>query len=253
MTWKTSSAQIIGTSHIKQGVVCQDFAISEYFSHGRAYCAALSDGAGSAKFSQYGAEVIVNTISKTISKNFNSWYENFYDQNFKKGIFSTVLRDVLAKKASELCCDTKDLLSTLLVVAVKGDRYLAIHIGDGVIGYEEDYCVKVLSHPENGEFSNSTVFVTSQKTKHHITLDHLRFYKGSSKNITGFILMSDGPESALYEKSSQALVPACSKLLQATRELTENEMKEQLEFTIKSSIQKKTTDDCSIAILARGA
>ncbi len=86
-------------------------------------------------------------------------------------------------------CDLHDLASTLLVVAIKGDAFLLLHLGDGICGMLKDRTLVVASHPDNGEFGNETTFTTSKDAPLSA-----RVFKGklSDKNFTGFVLMSDG-------------------------------------------------------------
>jgi hypothetical protein len=130
-----------------------------------------------------------------------------------------------------------------------------LHLGDGVVGaeiecYSGGKTLLVLSSPDNGEFANETHFVTSENA-----VNSIRLYRGYLttpwRSFAGFILMSDGPESALFHKSSGNLAAACSKLLSACRELPAEEMQRQLTATLKHVISMKTGDDCSIAMLAR--
>ena len=54
-----------------------------------------------------------------------------------------------------------DLASTLLFVAIKDNKFIMAHIGDGIIGYLKQDELKIATHPMNGEFINTTVFTTS--------------------------------------------------------------------------------------------
>ena len=51
--------------------------------------------------------------------------------------------------SDELNASLKDLSSTLLFVAVKGNKFLAGHIGDGLIGSFDESGSQVFSPPEN--------------------------------------------------------------------------------------------------------
>ena len=105
---------------------------------------------------------------------------------------------------------------------------------------------RLLSAPNNGEFSNETYFVTSDNAE-----EQMRVYRGliefGRQAITGFVLMSDGPENALYHNATRIMAPACSKLLRSCRALHENEMSLRLQETLENVIARKTNDDCSLA------
>lgn len=150
-------------------------------------------------------------------------------------------------------CEIKDLSCTALCVVVRGNRYVAFHVGDGVLGSEVNQrgkiSLEVLSMPDNGEFANETCFVTSRRATESARLITGRIAT-SRFMVTGFLLMSDGPEAALYNKRESCLAPACSKLLSACRTMDKESMHEQLEKTLANVISKKTSDDCSIAMMA---
>ena len=256
------------------GAPCQDWAGTLAFDNG---CVAvtLSDGAGSSKYSHYGANLVSTRAATLISEHFEEAFggSNRADQ-FKQRLIRHLQIDLcdLAKLGIDfpederarynmpsrnhsllVSCDVTDLSCTLLCVVVRGNRYVAIHVGDGVVGMEYlqrgKTKLSVISHPDNGEFANETYFITSGSA-----ISTARIITGrindSRKRITGFILMSDGPEAALYNKRENALAPACSKLLEANRQLDPEDMQEQLEATLMQVIARKTSDDCSLAMMS---
>lgn len=253
---------------------CQDQVLCQRFASDTVV-AALADGAGSAKYSHYGAWLVVKRASELVDRHFDEAFGSeerratFAQKligHLQKNLQQLALlginltseeREQNSEQRSELLvpCELQDLSSTLLLVAVKKNRYIALHLGDGVIGAEltqgNRSKLRVLSKPSNGEFSNETFFVTlaqaTQKT---------RVITGSTEGwpwrISGFILMSDGPEAALYSKRQKTLAPACKKLFAANAKLEQSTMDEQLSCAIRDVIQKRTDDDCSIAIMSRG-
>ena len=141
--------------------------------------------------------------------------------------------------------ELKDLASTLLVAAVSDEKFFLAHLGDGVIGYLNDAGLKVASTPDNGEFSNETVFITSANAA-----SRMRIYKGELKSISGFILMSDGTEQSLYNKRNKTLAPAVKRLMHRTCLVSAEVLTPQLEEAL-GVVLENTQDDCSVAILAR--
>lgn len=98
------------------------------------------------------------------------------------------------------------MASTLLLVAIKDDKFIIAHIGDGVIGYLKNNEMKIASQPENGEFVNTTVFTTSKDA-----IMTMKLIKGFLGTIQGFVLMSDGPEARLYSKQENKLADVLKK------------------------------------------
>lgn len=274
-SWRACTARCRGRSHIESGTPCQDWALSDCCGEGD-WVIALADGAGAARFSRYGARFVTEEAARIALKYFDEAFAQGDEMVFA-GRFASTLRRLLVEysergisledadrgrlgcsdkiREESIPCSLYELSSTLLLVAVRRRRYIALHIGDGVIGIERQTSggvrtIKALSLPENGEFSNETVFVTSSKAERS-----MRLYKGrvdsALGNITGFILMSDGPEASLYHKRSRTLAPACKKLLSACRDLSCQIAEERLDSTLRNVIAKRTSDDCSLALLAR--
>lgn len=241
--WKLSSCEVQGRGHIKNQIPCQD-KTKVSFANGT-YIISLADGAGSAKLSHYGALCVVNSITDMFTDHFDELYEEVDGRQVKVTIMEHLLANI-NEKANELECTIKDLASTLLVVAVKDEKFIIVHIGDGVIGYLDDTGLKVASAPSNGEHANETYFVTSRDA-----ITSMKLFKGECKNKSGFVIMSDGTEQSLYNKRTNTLSKAVYKLLQRNVLIEKEVMQLQLKETFENIISTNTHDDCSIALLSR--
>lgn len=274
-SWHAAWARYQGRSHVDAGVPCQDQVRFVRFPNGTAI-GALADGAGSARLSHYGAEILIEAASELVAHEFDRIFKATNNLGTIRLEVVGQLQSVLAKAAAagvnvadsdrerlglplrdtdpQVACEVRDLASTLVLVAVMNERFVALHLGDGVLGTEVVLpsgrrVGRPLGRPDNGEFANETVFITSRSAA-----GALRIYRGRLENkartISGFILMSDGPEASLYQKRSRTLAPACSKLLEACRSLPSEVMQEQLEATLRDVIVPRTHDDCSLVLLA---
>lgn len=257
------------------GVPCQDQVLYIRFPNGTDV-GALADGAGSARLSHYGAQVVVEAASQLIAQEFDRIFRATNNLGTVRGEVVGHLQSALSEAAMaglditdsdrerlgfpprdaspRMSCAVSDLASTLLLVAVKDDRFVALHLGDGVLGAEMvlpsgrkvEY---PLGRPDNGEFANETTFISSRSAA-----SALRIYRGrletTARTISGFILMSDGPETSLYHKRDRTLAPACAKLLEACRSIPSEVMQEHLEATLRDVIVPRTDDDCSLVLLA---
>ena len=240
--WKTSEYTAAGKGHLKAGIPCQDKVRT--YRNGEVTVITLADGAGSAKLSHFGAEAVLNRVSRDLGDHFEEYFNESNASVIRKRLFSEVL-DALEETQSRLQCDLRDLSSTLLAAAVCGSRYFIVHIGDGVIGYLKDDEVKVASGPDNGDFANETFFTTTP-----FALSRMRVIKGADGRIGGFVLMSDGTETALYNKCTHELSQGIKKIMQMTVLCPDRSMRELLSQTFESAVMNLTQDDCSIAILA---
>ena len=243
--WSVASATARGRSHVKNEILCQD-KVAELVTHhssGWFYGISLSDGAGSCKFSDKGAEFISEKILELLQRNFKKTYNA---KNLSKVLVLFIEKE-LKLFSEEKKINFKELSSTLLFIVVKNNKYIIGHIGDGVIGgLMNDGSIRVLSEPENGEFHNSTYFTTSQNHK-----NRLRMQKGTVKEIIGFILMSDGAAESLYDSNKKELSKANINMINWLTLGSENKVTEALSKNLSNLITQKTLDDCSIAIMRK--
>ena len=249
--WKRAVATSLGRSHAEHLTPCQDSVATTYRRN--VSVIALADGAGSSRHSEVGSMICARTLCSIMCRHFDEIIH--MDTSEARLRILQTIRDQLKAEATLRNLDLGDLSTTALAVAVKKNHYIAFHLGDGVIGAEVLLpsglrSLRTISPPENGEYSNETHFVTSSSAHDHARL-HVGLIKhGSQERISGFVLMSDGPEAALYRKETEGLAPACSKLLASARSLNKRELNVRLKETLKLLSVTKTHDDCSIALMA---
>lgn len=244
--YRVASARIAGSSHSATSTPCQDFAAGQCTKQMAA--AALADGAGSRALSEFGAQAVVKSSLRLLTAQFDALYEMCSrDINEARRHVHAHLMLSLQRQAARQACAIGELASTLLFVAHKGERFLAGHLGDGVIAQVDcNGVVSALSNPENGEYANTTYFVTDSSAAQKI-----RLYHGApSQRHSGFALMSDGSAESLYDKQSGALAPAIAKLVAWNRTLSRTKMNGVLNSNMEQWFSKKTTDDCSLALLS---
>ena len=243
--WKMINYEICGRGHKRNNIPCQDK--SKVINRENTYVIALADGAGSASHSHFGAAAVVDSISKFLLEKFDDIISNNNGAKVKEEILF-VVRKELENIAEEHRCRIEDLASTMLVVVVKDDNFLIIHVGDGVIGLIKDNEVKVASKPENGEFSNSTIFITAENA-----INYMKIYKGKTDKINGFIIMSDGTAESFYNKRSEKLSIGIKKIMNATSLLPKKKARDLLIKAFEEIISQNTLDDCSVAVLVRSS
>ena len=231
-----------GRGHIKNDIPCQDRAVSWVNPNKNFGISVLADGAGSCALSHIGAEITTQKVIEIIRDNFDKLLL-VSPNKIKKFVISHIWEE-LRKYASLNNVPIKELSSTLLFVAVKGSKYLAGHLGDGVIGYSNLNDIKVLSKPENGEFSNVTFFTTSKSAP-----KKLRIYKGALAHMDGFILMSDGAEESLYDKKNNTLVTVNNEIINWLKNHSSEDVSKALKTNLTDFMIQKTFDDCSLGIL----
>lgn len=240
--WKLACAAVAGTSHEDQGMPCQDKVIAR--SNKTADMIALADGAGSAKLSHFGAERVLDAVSRLFLDEPELFFHS--PKNKVKELVVATISSELEGLSHELSCNPCDLSSTFLFFATLYNRYVSFHIGDGVIGVMKGLEPAVLSHPYNGKYASITRFTTDPNL-----MDALRMCRGDASKISAAILMSDGSSTSLYKESEGELIKAVLKLFVACKDNEAPIMNRLLEETIRDQLTQKTGDDCSIALMAR--
>ena len=243
--WHTEEASVIGRGHLSRSLPCQDRTFS--LRENGVTALALADGAGSVRFSQEGADLAVRTVCQTLCDQFDFLIGRASPLMARQALLKPVLEQILHRSA-QLEAASRELACTLLAVAVRGDQYLLFHVGDGVIAYRKNGRLNVASAPVNGEFTNTTTFVTSRDA-----LVKSKVIKGSSAQMEGFLLMCDGCEPALYDKPRRKLAPLADLLLERAELLASSVSEDQLRTVLAGPIAHRTQDDCSMAFLTRSA
>ena len=238
--------QVRGRGHAAEGTPCQDR--TAYLTRAGVQVACLADGAGSAAQSQHGAHTVVREGCRLLAARFHEYVSRDDGAQIKREIVDELGKQ-LEKTARRQRCEARDLASTFLAVAVSGDRFIAAHVGDGVIGYLKAGALKVVSAPDNVGIANQTTFVTSEAAA-----ASMRLLRGSAADVAGFLLMSDGAETTLYNQKTQQLATACRKiidLLGAGGALSVPLSRLQIRRLLGGAIRKGTKDDCGLVVLAR--
>lgn len=241
--WKTLNYEVIGKSHIKANKVCQDKTFS--YNQNGVIASALADGAGSCEFSDVGAIIACKTICQFLGENFDEIIEIENANDVISRIINIVVEN-LEKKANDMKCDVDKLSSTLLCVAIKNDDVIVFHVGDGLIAGLKNNELKTLTMPDNGEFANATYFVTSPRS-----VEKARLLKGKATGFQGFALMSDGSTASLYNKKTKMPVRGIQKLITGLQYTYPTSYLEIVKFLMDYEIHERTTDDCSISLIAQ--
>ena len=237
-----SSAVFMGKNKTK----CDDNVF--YKQNKLGYFIGLSDGAGSKQYSHIGSLLSLQFTENFILKFLQTNHCNPLKINIelKKELLKKIQKSIIdfyLKK--NITIDINDYAATLLFAQYikKYDRWFIGHIGDGVIGgIDKNNDLKIISTPENGEFSNETFFFSDK-----YAFKHLRFYW--IKGLKGIVMFSDGPEVVLYDKKNIRLAPGVKNLFNWQLELKEN-FDEVLWENLKE-FAKYTHDDCSIILFQK--
>lgn len=228
MMMYVSCARETGYVHAAAAQECQDQVAGFYDCARNLGVIALSDGAGSYQYSEASAKAVVEAVL-----GYFQVHETISDrQEFV---------NMVSRAAERVDPTNGDVGTTLLFAATTEKKFIAGHIGDGVILVRENGTFSVLSYPENGEYSWETYLLPCAENS-----SHFRFYEG--KTPEGFLLASDGISAQLYESDGQGC-PVCEKIFHWAAQMTEDEFCQKMQAHFKSVFAKFSSDDKSVAVL----
>jgi serine/threonine protein phosphatase PrpC len=174
--WKAVVHSAIGTSHQKQEIPCQDRGDYRIFND--VIVGAVADGAGSAKYSDVGAKLAVDTILKCfadINESLEQRISQPLSQEEIKKLFEKIVKIVITNlhdQANSQGYSVDELACTLLVFVATPDWLAAMQIGDGFIVVRlQDLDYQLLFQPDKGEFANETTFITSNNALEEMKVD----------------------------------------------------------------------------------
>jgi hypothetical protein len=229
MSYKISHLEIQGSSHVSEEIPCQDK--TAYVTFDNCACIALADGAGSRRFSHFGAEIATKAICDYFIQNSNL---ERYDS---EEIINLVKANLLN---SEYNFD--DLASTLLFVFIRKNTAVIGHLGDGVIFGVGDHA-EVISYPENGAQNNITYFTVDTNACEHFRIK--KFDLSKYENYT-FLLTSDGGESFLYNKVDSTPAKAVSTFANWLKDGKPDDVDSALYNNLNAIVTQFTPDDVSL-------
>lgn len=210
--WILAFASVLGKGHIDNHLPCQD-ACDVRLLEDNWGIAVVADGAGSAYFSDIGAQKTVDfaieIFSDLISEqgwitnnalpNSEAWQQLSFQalqQTYQKLQEYSHLQN---QKGFNISFSLSDLACTLIVVIFHSSGLLTTHIGDGRAAYcDRDGNWKNMMTPFSGELANETIFITSPFWELENAAD---FVESRVIEVIplAFCLLSDGMEKACFE------------------------------------------------------
>lgn len=229
--WAVTKAVVRGKSHIDQDMPCQDACEFETSADGRWLVAAVSDGAGSAARSREGAQMVVGDVVRALVAETPNIDQTGPGDWLKDRIQEILI--LVRRKLRDTGSPLSDFHCTLVAALVGPSGGIFFHIGDGAavasrvatsgkppktgISLWNDFTV---SDPENGEYVNTTFFITQDDWDKHLRKTII------PRGADIIALMSDGAMPLVLHKRRPYvpfIEPIISKLLKtpdpALREL----------------------------------
>lgn len=172
MSWKILSSSVTGTSHIKRNEHGQDYCRTGVVQHAeREYFIALAaDGAGSTKNGGTGAETACETAYAAILATLRSSDDLLAIPESRIREWVQAARDSVRVRAEKSDLPIRDFASTLIGAVVGQDHAIFFQIGDGAAVISEGEGYRVIFWPDQGEYANTTFFVTDENFSEHLRI-----------------------------------------------------------------------------------
>jgi hypothetical protein len=167
-TWNVAGASVIGSSHMKLGLPCQDshdYAVQDEF-----LLAAIADGAGSAAKAEIGSRTAANAArAHLLDLLSNTTPDAKTSEQAVLGAIEAARR-ALEEVALRDSVSLREFATTLIVLIASRGFIAVAQIGDGgVVGCLEGE-LKTLTRPPIGEYINEVTFLTTDNYRDHIQL-----------------------------------------------------------------------------------
>jgi len=238
-------ARVTGPSHIKKGIPCQDAMAFEAIRETTAVIA-VSDGLGSAEFSEIGSEIAVRTSSGTISDLFREKIGDTTLADITKNreiIEKSFLnaREAIRRYAEENNIPPGKLACTLMVLLIDRNYVSCGHVGDGgIVGIREGEPV-IISDPGYSEYINETTPVTSDKWRSDFRINE------NIPGIDSVFVFTDGCQRAVLTKPGgkyQPHTPFFNPFYRYINSITDfDEASEDLKNLLSSGMMAENSED----------
>jgi hypothetical protein len=246
--WRIIGASVIGRSHERSETPCQDAhrVLVVPLPAGEVVVAAVADGAGSAAFSHIGALAAVAAATDLVRLHLLDADTSDIAADDIVRIFGRV-RDAVAAEARTREAALAEFACTLLLLVLLPDRTLAAHIGDGAI-VVDDGLLHALSWPEQGEYANSTLFLTMDEA-----IASVRVFEAGA--VRRFALFSDGLQGLALSYATRSVfapfIEPMLKPLAAPDVDTASLESALLAFLANEAINERTDDDKTLVLGVR--
>lgn len=252
--WKYTGTSVIGSSHLQMNHPCQDACLCQVFTTvegENVLVAVASDGAGSACFSDVGADLACHGFTEALRDHFSSGGKiEDITREFMVSLLESI-RQTLSREAEQTETPLREYACTLLAAITGARSAVFFQIGDGAIviaGEEEPDGYGWVFWPDKGEYDNTTLFITDCEAAENCR------YEYTSSRITRIALFTDGLERlALVWRNQTVHTPFFTRLftyLETAPSRDPEELAQPLTAFFSSPMVNARTDDDKTLIIA---
>jgi len=252
MRWKVATSTVTGKAHTDRGEPGQDchkagtirLADAEFF------IGIAADGAGSTTDGGRGAEIVCGTTYSCILATLReaAGIPQVTEQDIRTWV--TAAHEAVEAEAKGRGKRPRDFACTIVCSVAGNDGALFFQIGDGAIvtGARQDY--QIIFWPEQGEYANTTFFVTDDQY-----LDHLHVQRAES-SPDEIALFTDGLQNLVLsfsqKKAHEGFFRPLFDALDRFPESTIASFSGQLQgFLCRDEINARSDDDKTLILAKR--
>jgi hypothetical protein len=248
--WKVLCGSVKGSSHELSGQPCQDYAHCRSFevASNPVLVAVCSDGAGSALHADAGAKLACMTFLGAASKALN---DGLRVTEICQRLLLDWARQTRARLSLEACVrnlDPREFACTLLTAIVSHEGAVFSQIGDGAIVVKTDKRYETVFWPQNGEYVNTTFFLTGADFEERLQVRSL------GHPVDDLALFTDGLQFLALDFASRSVHnPFFEPMFESLRAATEPEPLEGpfTEFLNSKPVNDRTDDDRTLILATR--
>lgn len=249
--WAVVESSHPGSSHRRARKRCQDFYATKLVRVGRGVflVAAVADGAGGARFGGAGARLAVKSILRRLATTLKRCGGTAEIQRNDMVAALSAVRRTVRRRAGHR--PVSDFACTLAVAIIGRDGAAFGQIGDSVIVARYEDTFQTVFWPDNGEFINTTVFLTSDTLE-----ENLRFANHPVRPLD-VALFTDGLSTmALNLSARRAHGPFFAPLfkslrLQVQQRVPLSALRQQLhQFIGSDGVDGRSEDDRTLVLIS---
>jgi hypothetical protein len=212
------------------------------------FVACVADGAGSAKYSDCGSELVCQTVIDSATAFFSAGgrLEDLTRDDVLR--WCSEARERIENAARERKCEPRELAATVCAALMAPKWSCFFQIGDGAMILRRNGIYGIVFWPQSGEYANSTNFLTAGNYEQRLE------FVAAAGGFSDIALMTDGLERlALRFENQTPHTPFFDPFFRAIREAQDHTvLNEALEkFLASDSVRARSDDDKTLILASR--
>ena len=250
MSWKYTASSVTGRTHLDRNEPGQDYcrAGAVQISDREFFIGLVADGAGSTRCGGEGARTACDTAYESIMKAIRvagEIHPTITDADVRDWVCSA--RGAIVAQAAESGAPVREYACTLIGSVIGNGQAICFQIGDGAIVMKERDEYQVVFWPDQGEYANTTFFVTDESFLKHLEISRKDFLPEE------VALFTDGLQNLVLSFSKKAAHDGFFRpLFAAVRAHSGNRLPDlsaQLDgFLSRSDVNERTDDDKTLVL-----